>query len=1042
MAVIVTFSSVLLAAFAAHVAVRRWGTHREENKPPLRQDQVFTDIGKGTRPFQCGNSGTAAGATPTPAEKLMIARTQNMGKKESLKQQLAQVRSACGTSNAKLANVRGAIERVEVAYNESHENARLRLELSSPTSSQRVESAVHTAKQFWTSVDQSESKHSALLVAWLQEALKDTTANMDAMRTRYIAEEAELRQELMAQNAVATAATAAGASSALELSVLRREATVPATPRIAALKEHDVASRQQNRAIEALKLHLASTRVAKSSTPDVATTAGVRKPSARNAGATSNLTQVITKQRDRALRRRDEALNALHIQTAIAKVAAATAATAAAAELGLARRQRVAAIESQAAAIKHREAALQERDSALEALQRQTVNAKVAASSTSATAAVKLASTRDKSAAGVVLKAAAIGAQDTALVEKDQTLQAPQPPTADAKAAASATSAIVPQEDVSAHDEAAAPVLKAITEAHENQHKDLAKINCLKHQLAVQTMAVATVMNDLQASDRSARKAKFEVVAMRRERDSAMAAMKNETAALRNRFARIIEATKRTAKEAIELSERERDVAIAASLKDRAELEQQAASAASAVKLQAAHELTAWKATITCEAMTQRAHEAEKNKTAAMAAVVRDRNVLNQQAAAAAAELRALRDQVARDSAKGVQATQDKMHRAEVQRDEARAASLKHRETFSLKSAALAAELRKVRKDAAVSKREMVRKIEALERERDEAIAASLKKRESTAHHVINASANQQIVRAQEAGESSTVHTDNCKKRKRDVSDLDCEDMGEAAVQDGEQHAMNATVTPAAPPSAPCTTQREVHPAVPSLPLPVTLSRTVELASPAVDNSSDIYPAPKRLCLRNSSATASPLASHSMSPTATNEGSAAVSPIVAFYRDGKPAIGNRCTLGVILSQPNHWLESSHDYIQWLFPIRKPSKFAPDAPQLSDKDLRVLEADENHGLHAKKMLRSLDRMLTFYGLLRGQVGGKVVVQMMTPFRPEVAWWMAGDHNALRLMRIITSLRIFSLNKYADAVRHFLLSHPQLEEHASRAFWWGS
>ncbi|HEX8913174.1 MAG TPA: opioid growth factor receptor-related protein, partial [Humisphaera sp.] len=57
------------------------------------------------------------------------------------------------------------------------------------------------------------------------------------------------------------------------------------------------------------------------------------------------------------------------------------------------------------------------------------------------------------------------------------------------------------------------------------------------------------------------------------------------------------------------------------------------------------------------------------------------------------------------------------------------------------------------------------------------------------------------------------------------------------------------------------------------------------------------------------------------------------------------------------------LEFVHDYIQWLFPTRRPSAFNADAPPLDDATVGAFHAD---GRLRASLLESLKVMLAFYG----------------------------------------------------------------------------
>jgi hypothetical protein len=144
-------------------------------------------------------------------------------------------------------------------------------------------------------------------------------------------------------------------------------------------------------------------------------------------------------------------------------------------------------------------------------------------------------------------------------------------------------------------------------------------------------------------------------------------------------------------------------------------------------------------------------------------------------------------------------------------------------------------------------------------------------------------------------------------------------------------------------------------------------------------------------------------------------------PIVNFYRGtGTDARGR--TVDDVWGFDHDRLETVHDYIQWLFPTDRPSAFNPWAPVLDDQAIADLTASPEI---RDRLLRSLDLMLDFYGLSR-VAGPKGVTVAPSPTIDERGprWWGAGNHNHLRLTRIITSLRLLGLGPEAIALRDAL------------------
>lgn len=93
----------------------------------------------------------------------------------------------------------------------------------------------------------------------------------------------------------------------------------------------------------------------------------------------------------------------------------------------------------------------------------------------------------------------------------------------------------------------------------------------------------------------------------------------------------------------------------------------------------------------------------------------------------------------------------------------------------------------------------------------------------------------------------------------------------------------------------------------------------------------------------------------------------------------------------MLSFDDASLEHVHDFIQWLFPLRERSGANPTAPRLDDATVSAFH--QRPDLRAN-LRRSYDRMLAFYKADRG-------------------WLTPGNHNHLRLTRMLISLRTLGL-----------------------------
>lgn len=145
---------------------------------------------------------------------------------------------------------------------------------------------------------------------------------------------------------------------------------------------------------------------------------------------------------------------------------------------------------------------------------------------------------------------------------------------------------------------------------------------------------------------------------------------------------------------------------------------------------------------------------------------------------------------------------------------------------------------------------------------------------------------------------------------------------------------------------------------------------------------------------------------------------AANDPIVAFYL-GKATDSEGRRLDQIWGWSNRELEWTHDYIQWLFPLRERSQFNPEAPILTAESIDAFRKNDEL---RNRLTTSVQVMLKFYGLKSlVAADGSLEVSRAPDFnerRPE--WLTAGNHNFLRLTRILRSLQTLGLPNWAQAL----------------------
>ena len=110
----------------------------------------------------------------------------------------------------------------------------------------------------------------------------------------------------------------------------------------------------------------------------------------------------------------------------------------------------------------------------------------------------------------------------------------------------------------------------------------------------------------------------------------------------------------------------------------------------------------------------------------------------------------------------------------------------------------------------------------------------------------------------------------------------------------------------------------------------------------------------------------------------------------------------------ILRFSDEELEETDDYIQWLFPLREPSHVVPDSPFLESEDaIRVIREDEDI---RENLVMALTRMKRFY-------------------RDNDHWLHQGDHNHLRITRILKSISLLGSQENAIDFYDFIMERVQ-------------
>jgi hypothetical protein len=140
-------------------------------------------------------------------------------------------------------------------------------------------------------------------------------------------------------------------------------------------------------------------------------------------------------------------------------------------------------------------------------------------------------------------------------------------------------------------------------------------------------------------------------------------------------------------------------------------------------------------------------------------------------------------------------------------------------------------------------------------------------------------------------------------------------------------------------------------------------------------------------------------------------------PLLAFYT-GVATDDHGRTLDQILQWDDARLERTHDYIQWLFPNEVPSPVNPSAPIIT---AAYRQAFAQRPELRQNLRRALHRMLDFYGLQISDEPGEPRVTRAADWQAKRANWLTpGNHNHLRLTRILKCLNLLGLPAHATAL----------------------
>lgn len=137
--------------------------------------------------------------------------------------------------------------------------------------------------------------------------------------------------------------------------------------------------------------------------------------------------------------------------------------------------------------------------------------------------------------------------------------------------------------------------------------------------------------------------------------------------------------------------------------------------------------------------------------------------------------------------------------------------------------------------------------------------------------------------------------------------------------------------------------------------------------------------------------------------------------LLPFYRgEGRDSEGR--LLKDIWAMNDRQKSDGHDFIQWLFPNTKPSEHNKNAPVLNRELIAAMKGDP---VIVANVRTSFTSMLSYYGLNFDEAQKKVVAAANFEERKR-EWFQSGDHNFLRITRILSCLKTMGLK---DEARSF-------------------
>ena len=166
--------------------------------------------------------------------------------------------------------------------------------------------------------------------------------------------------------------------------------------------------------------------------------------------------------------------------------------------------------------------------------------------------------------------------------------------------------------------------------------------------------------------------------------------------------------------------------------------------------------------------------------------------------------------------------------------------------------------------------------------------------------------------------------------------------------------------------------------------------------------------------------------------------------ILSFYR-GHGTDHRSRALSQIVQISDRWLEETHDYIQWLFPLYVRSQFNPHAPLLNDEVRSAFTdpASRDRAALQRNFGAAIYRMLVFYGYSVSPVAPDDVSPTGEWRAKADNWLTGGNHNFLRITRMLRSMMLLGREPLARSFHACLIAvaraHPTIISQRTVGFW---